>query len=217
METRAFTPRLENEMAFPILDDVPGQEHVVEFCPARLSRRSGRLFTGVKMKPLNHTTNKEQSEYMKMRLAQNKFRGMTKAEQWAENALSLTCRKWTWQSTRGYRIYDFWSDKIGCAVEVDGPEHNKAVDEYRDEYNFRRSGIVVLRVRNYNEADLEKALSHIADLTDWKVRRAQLGIEGGRKDKRRLSSLPYFVHNRLLPAFLDNKSLGLEDLRKLLI
>lgn len=96
--------------------------------------------------------------------------------------LKTTGRKWTSSATWGYRIFDWWCHELGIAVEVDGPEHNKDYDAYRDEYNFRRSGIIVLRVRNRNEDDALRALSQIAVSDSWTDRRIKMGIDS--KDKR---------------------------------
>lgn len=141
-----------------------------------------------KMKPLNWPSNAEQAAYMRMRKDQNIGRSLRNPnENWMALKLNATVRKWTRQATWGMRLFDFWCAELGIAVEVDGPEHREDYDAYRDEYNFRRSGIVVLRVRNLNEEDAEKALAAISREVTWKERREALGIhKGSKKDRRRL-------------------------------
>lgn len=99
--------------------------------------------------------------------------------------LKTTGYKWKRQRQWGYRLFDFWNTKIGIAVEVDGLTHDKNYDAIRDEYNYKTSGILVLRVRNFNEDDASKVLAQIADSCTWNERRAQLGLKpiGGRKDE----------------------------------
>ena len=106
-------------------------------------------------------------------------------ENWLEERLSTTGYKWTRQACWGYRIFDFWCHELGIAVESDGPEHDKQYDAYRDEYNMRRSGILVLRVRNRNEEDVKNALSVIAAAERWKARRERLGLNVNTKAGRR--------------------------------
>jgi hypothetical protein len=76
-------------------------------------------------------------------------------------------------------LFDFWCATIGVAIEVDGPEHDAKRDAYRDEYNLRRSGIVVLRVHNRNEQDAADAIASIATADTWKERRERFGIVSG--------------------------------------
>lgn len=81
------------------------------------------------------------------------------AEEWAWKRIRKTGGKWERQAIWSCRIFDFFSIKRGIAVEIDGDTHNPTYDAIRDEYNFFRSGIVVLRVRNFNEADLDAAIA----------------------------------------------------------
>lgn len=120
------------------------------------------------------------------------------AEAWMADKLASTGMKWTRQAQWGYRLFDFWSAKLGVAVEVDGSEHKKEYDAYRDEYNYRRSGIIVLRVRNMNEEDAQKALLEIASCKeDWRQRRKSMGIEGSKKQKSHLADMPYADGQRM--------------------
>jgi very-short-patch-repair endonuclease len=102
--------------------------------------------------------------------------------------LAKTGKKWTRQAMWGYRIFDFWCAELGLVVEVDGATHKIEYDNYRDEYNYRRSGIVVLRVPNFCEESAKLALDVIASAETWKERRLKLGIFGSKKQKRHLVS-----------------------------
>lgn len=125
---------------------------------------------------MRHTVRKEQSQYMRARQLQNKARCQnSKAENWMEEKLANTGKKWTRQAMWGCRLFDFWCHEIGCAVEVDGPEHNAKFDAARDQYNYFRSAIVVLRVRNFNEADADEAIKQIGRLASWRDRRNFIG------------------------------------------
>ena len=124
-------------------------------------------------------------------------------ELWAADSLNSTGLKWKRQAIWGYRIFDFWNGNLGCAVEIDGPEHDPAYDAYRDEYNFRRSGVVVLRVRNGNKDDLERAIALIAKLPSLANRKVQLRIIGNTKQqRRRLSAQAYHPLDSMLQRYL---------------
>ena len=141
-----------------------------------------------KMKPLRWCTKSEDHKYMQMRQQQNLERCLVNAnENWMADKLQATGFKWRRQAQWGMRLYDFWCAHLGVAVEVDGPEHDQEYDRYRDEYNLRRSGIIVLRVRNMNEADADSALAAIAAASPWKDRRDVMGLNvSGKKARRRL-------------------------------
>lgn len=107
-------------------------------------------------------TTRETHAYMKSRQDQNAARVVAN-EDWMATKLP----RWTRQAEWGYRLFDFWNARLGCAVEVDGPEHDPNYDQYRDEWAFRRSAIVVLRVRNRNEQDADHAILTIGKLGTW--------------------------------------------------
>jgi len=131
-----------------------------------------------KHKPMNYPWNAEQAAHMKMRQKQNLEISLRNPnEHWMADKLSQTNVKWSRQSQRGFRIFDFWCHTLGIAVEVDGPEHNKRYDAFRDSENLRVSGIVVLRVRNRNERDAKKALDFISRAETWNERRARMGLK----------------------------------------
>lgn len=138
------------------------------------------------MKPLRWPTTQEKAQYMKERQIQNRINCVkNRNENWMKAKLAGTGFKWTRQAQWGYRLFDFWCHELGIAIEVDGPEHNKHVDNYRDEYNFRRSGIIVLHVRNNNDGDADEALAFISKSDKWSDRRNALGLNLKTKAGRR--------------------------------
>jgi very-short-patch-repair endonuclease len=144
------------------------------------------------MKPLRWPTDAEQHAYMRGRQEQNRAKAkINRNEQWMARLLAATGLAWTPQATWGYRLYDFWCHGIGIAIEVDGDEHDPDYDDYRDEYNFRRSGVVVLRVRNGNEEDAAAVLALIPKLGTWEERRARFSLnEKQAVIRRRLAAIP---------------------------
>lgn len=123
-------------------------------------------------------TNKEQAAHMKMRQKQNLLIAKTnKAENWMKEQLEKTSYKWTRQSIWGIRLFDFWCHKLGVAIEVDGAEHNKKRDWGKDMIDFQVSGIIVLRVKNFNQVDADQALEKIKHMETWNERRIKLGLK----------------------------------------
>lgn len=138
------------------------------------------------MKPLRWPTNKRQADYMLGRQKQNQLRASRNPnELWLFDHLKTTGHRWSSQARWGYRIFDFWCHDLGIAVESDGPEHRPDYDAYRDDYNLRRSGILVVRVRNKNEGDLAEALKVISTACTWEQRKITLGIKANTKAGRR--------------------------------
>lgn len=129
------------------------------------------------MKKLRWPVNAEQHAYMKVRQDQNLSRCQSNPnENWMWKKLSETSYKWTRQAQWGYRLFDFWCHELGIAVEVDGLNHDKNYDSARDAYNFSRSAIIVLRVRNGNEQDAREALLYIELSDRWMKRRELMGL-----------------------------------------
>jgi len=91
--------------------------------------------------------------------------------------LKETGLEWSRQSRWGYRIFDFWNHYKGIAIEVDGLEHKKDYDEYRDKSNLITSGILVIRVRNMNKEDAVLALSIIEKESCWNERRSNFKLK----------------------------------------
>lgn len=120
----------------------------------------------------------EHHKHMKQRQIQNRAKCLSSnAEQWMWEYLKNTAHKWTRQAQWGFRLFDFWCAEIGVAVEVDGPEHIHLLDKENDAELHKRSGIVVLRVRNFNEQDADRVLSLISEEVRWNYRRIMLGIK----------------------------------------
>jgi very-short-patch-repair endonuclease len=145
------------------------------------------------MRKLNWPTKAEQHGYMRFRQSQNVSKSLFNSnENWMHDILASTGLKWNRQIIWGKRLFDFWNGFLGVAIEVDGEEHNLEYDAYRDEYNFRRSGIVVLRVRNRNEQDAITAVSWIGKAGSLAQRKTEIGINGNSYRKRRvLARMPY--------------------------
>lgn len=154
------------------------------------------------MKPLKNITNKTEADYMRRMKSLNAAASSKNVnENWMAEKLDKT---WSRQVVKGFRVFDFWNHKLGVAIEVDGNEHDRDYDNYRDEYNFRRSGIVVLRVRNMNESDATKALLAVSKLTSHKLRKEAIGISGNTKAaKRNLSTLPYDKNKLMFVDFFE--------------
>lgn len=132
----------------------------------------------------------EDSEYMRMRQRQNMHNSLSNHnENWFAEKLTRARIKYRRQAQWGFRLFDFWIASKGVAVEIDGPEHNahkaRAQDAYRDEYNYRRSAILVIRVPNGDEASAAAAIQKIHGECSWEDRRAQLGLNLRSKKARR--------------------------------
>lgn len=115
----------------------------------------------------------DQAEYMRNRQDQNRLKSI-KAEEWAFGYLKKTQKKWTRQAIWGCRIFDFWCAELGIAVEIDGMTHDKNYDSIRDNYNFYRSGIVVLRVPNFDDQKMVDALEAIKKSDTWQIRKLKM-------------------------------------------
>jgi len=130
--------------------------------------------------------NSEQSAYMRERQRQNKVLSVkNSAENWAHAHLKTTGLSWQRQALWGCRIFDFWCAEKGCAVEIDGAEHDPTYDLYRDKYNYLRSGLIVLRVRNFNDAEMADTLRAIGKLGKWRARKADMGLLHRSRQSRR--------------------------------
>lgn len=134
--------------------------------------------------------NAEMHAYMAGRQRMNRVSCLkSKAEAWIYSLLKPSGLTWTRQAQWGYRLFDFWCAELGIAVEVDGPEHKKNWDAFRDDHNYRVSGILVIRIPNFDNAAAANALIKIGKSTSWNERRASLGLDrvdgGDRKVKRR--------------------------------
>jgi very-short-patch-repair endonuclease len=133
------------------------------------------------MKKIKHyvwPTTHEENDHMLSRQLENRLASKKNlAENWMYEKLKQTPYKWTRQAMWGVRLFDFWSYKIGIAVEVDGKEHDAKRDYGRDMVDYQVSGIKVLRVRNFNELDAKIALKEINRSETWNDRRQKLGLK----------------------------------------
>lgn len=157
----------------------PKGSHQVPQQPSGHELNALRAIVNPAYRPLRWPTRAEEAAYLKARREENLVRsGANPNENWMELRLrELRCAgKWRRQHQWGYRIFDFFDNSKGIAIEVDGREHDRTYDSYRDVHNFLRSGIVVLRVRNRNEADATAAAEAANRLCPWRVRRRRLGV-----------------------------------------
>lgn len=60
---------------------------------------------------------------------------------------------------------------------IDGKEHDKIRDRVKDSIDYKVSGIVVLRIENYNTIDIRRTIDIIKELGDWNERRELLGLK----------------------------------------
>lgn len=116
---------------------------------------------------------------------------------------------WERQYVFGYRIFDFYCQQRKIVVEVDGDEHNKEYDSYRDEYLFRVYGIVTLRVRNKNTSDLNSVLKVIPAVGKSPYGKRNLlfkdilGSNSSHVDREKLAiAIPFDDEHNLMGRFL---------------
>lgn len=122
------------------------------------------------MKP-GWVTNKASADAMRSFKKQNLSR-MVPAEMEVHKGLLFAGLRPTRQACWGKKIMDFWFADKAIRVEVDGPTHDRSKDYSVDEWFFRKSGILTLRIPNYNEDSLKAAIRVIkAEKLRWKNRR----------------------------------------------
>lgn len=166
-----------------------------------------------KMKKLRYPCKKEDSDYLRMRLQQNIIRSKNNKNELLIGDILKRIHggaQWRHQSLWGFRIFDWWLSRKGAAVEVDGDEHDINYDAYRDEYNFRRSAIVVFRVKNGDFKAAEETGYKIKRLNLWKERRKEIKIDGSSKKARRALAMeenyPEVSYLKNYLNLLSNKS-----------
>lgn len=125
--------------------------------------------------------------------------------------------KWERQYIFGYRILDFYCPEMKIAVEVDGEEHDREYDNYRDEYLFRVYGVPTLRVRNKNINDLNEILKIIPAIGKSTFGNRNilfkdcLGPNASKVDIENLAKqIPYDKHHCLLGRFLLSRGMKSE-------
>jgi len=128
-------------------------------------------------------TTKKESDKLKRYRGENKKKTLSnKAENWfclrllERFGLKYRGKKFNRQKSWGYRIFDFWHEPTGIVIELDGPSHNetKGKDAYYDKYFYWKSGIRVIRVRNFNKKDADRCLSEIESSLSWRQRRKKI-------------------------------------------
>lgn len=119
-----------------------------------------------KMKP-GWPTGKEAARHMREMKKKN-LGNCVRAEIWAARLLP---KGLTRQACWGFKIMDFWCAERGVRIEIDGQSHDPLQDYYIDEWFFRRSGILTLRVPNYDLGSLSAARFVLLREATWKARK----------------------------------------------
>lgn len=126
---------------------------------------------------------------------------------------SLKGKKITWerQYLIGYRILDFYCPELKIAIEVDGTEHDRQYDRYRDEYLFRVENIITFRVRNNTPLDIKSVLDTLPLCMKCGSNRNivfkdVLGVNPTHVAKERLSrTIPFKEEYLLLGKYLNSR------------
>ena len=109
-----------------------------------------------------------------------RFCRVSKAEEQAFNVIkSMTDLGVSRQSWWGNRFFDFWIHEKFIAIEIDGPEHRANFDEMRDRYNYIRSGILVFRAVNFDDARVSQIMEMVRASRGLSYRKENLGIGKG--------------------------------------
>lgn len=99
--------------------------------------------------------------------------------------------KFTKQCVWWARIFDFRCDKKGIVVEVDGKHHlhgkQLLKDMKHDKFHTEYSGMVILRVRAFNEQDANYAIERIKSEPLWKDRKLAMWLPTSRERQRQKS------------------------------
>lgn len=109
------------------------------------------------MKRRFHGTSAQLRAYRELNLL-----NLTPAEKWAEKILKQRFQKEQIdvQFVYGFRRFDFFFPYIKTAVEIDGGYHftkEKFIDDkVKDNYLFRRRGIKVFRVQNFDNTKMNE-------------------------------------------------------------
>ena len=118
-----------------------------------------------------------------MRCRQSKLKRVCKLSKAEEQAFriikSMTSLGVSRQAQWGNRFFDFWIHEKFIAIEVDGPEHRAQFDEVRDRYNYIRSGILVFRAKNFDDARILQIMAMIHASRGLSYRKENLGIGKG--------------------------------------
>lgn len=83
-------------------------------------------------------------------------------------------KDWEWQVVLGARIADFFNSKKGTIIEIDGPRHCKACDQFVDHFFKKFCGIVTYRIRTMSgplfEEEIDRIVFKTLLLEDYKSR-----------------------------------------------
>lgn len=133
--------------------------------------------------------NKEQSDRMKEMQAQQRAK-RNKSEDWADEIIKTYGLKYTRQAIWQARLFDFWFGGKGIALEIDGQSHTlfkqKLKDSITDNHFYMISGIIVLRVKEYDERALRQAMAKVCLSEGWKERRIAMGIFNAKQRRKQL-------------------------------
>lgn len=95
-------------------------------------------------------------------------------EVWARRKLFLTRMLWKGRCQWGYHRLELMCPQVGLAVSIDEPnddEETLAEKDVYDEHNFRRSGLIILRVKRGDGPAIKKVIELAAKLDSWENRR----------------------------------------------
>ena len=128
----------------------------------------------------------ERNIHLRMRRRQLKINAKKNA---AENWMAKKLRKSPFcfkrQAPMSGKFFDFFCQRIGVAVEVDGDYHRekkqREKDAARDTDFLERLGILTLRVPAFDEKAAQLALDTIYASEFWRERKERLGIFERRK------------------------------------
>ena len=81
---------------------------------------------------------------------------------------------WKQQYVWGHRIFDFYCNQVGAAIEVDGATHDRERDLAQDRWHARRSGIITFRVPNGDDRKLERVLLVLRRIARRKERKKMI-------------------------------------------
>ena len=131
------------------------------------------------------------------KLKKDNLRKRSPAENEANKIIKTYGFKYTRQAIWHTRLFDFWFGIKGVAIEIDGGTHNnpgqKLKDKISDKHFYNISGIIVIRVKDYDLDGIRKIMDRLQFADSWQDRRKKMGI---------------------VKASLQRKKFGLKDINK---
>lgn len=163
------------------------------------------------MKSLTWPTKKEESEFV--RTLRNQKINKAKGNSYVLSIIPLFEKNllmWTQHAIWGFRVYDFLCSEKGVVIQIQESEEDYEENIHGDEYHFRRSGLVVLRLNRDDDTSILDSYFSVADmLNSWQERKYILRLDATtRKERRWLSSKPDFPY--MLPDYLKHIKEGKE-------